>query len=152
MDLSHELDYVNWFFGDIDNVSGKLINSDTLDIDVEDSVDMIFYSLQGFTIAVHLDFNTHSIRRTCIARCTKGDLIWDAVSQKVKWQPVDGADEVLNFPGERNAIYRYQLQHFFDCIKKNKEPAVTFEDGAKVLRMVEAARESNSLGKKVSLV
>ena len=151
LELSHELDYVNWFFGDIDNVSGKLINSDTLDIDVEDSVDMIFNAAKGFTISIHLDFNSQTIRRTCKVRSTNGNLVWDAVAKKVVWQSVDEPEEDYFFHFDQDEIYREQLKHFIDCIENNQSPRVTFEDGAKVLRIVEAARKSSATGKRVAM-
>jgi predicted dehydrogenase len=151
LELSHEIDYVRWFFGDLDDVSAILVNSNTLDIDVEDSAEMVFSSPQGFTIAVHLDFNSRSNRRSCKVRGTEGDLIWDAVSQKVAWMPTGKPDEVETFQHERNFIYREQLKHFFDCIENDQSPRVTFKDGAETLRIVEAARESSATGKKVVL-
>ena len=102
LELSHELDYINWFFGDIDNVSGKLTNSDTLDIDVEDSVDMIFNAAKGFPISIHLDFNSQTIRRTCKVRSTNGDLLWDIASKKVTWKSADKPVEVKSFHYDRD--------------------------------------------------
>ena len=151
LELSHELDYIRWFFGAIKNVHASLNTSGTLDIEVEDSADMILESVLGFNIAVHLDFNSRSIRRSCRARCTKGDLVWDAVAQKVNWHPVDNLEEEESLGHDRDYIYREQLQHFFACIEKDQTPVVTLDDGAKVLHIVEAARESSAKSKTVSL-
>ena len=60
LDLSHELDYIRWFFGEMKSVFANIQNSGTLDIDVEDSVDMIFESDKGFSVSVHLDFNSRT--------------------------------------------------------------------------------------------
>ena len=112
---------------------------------------MIFYSLQGFTIAVHLDFNSRSIRRTCIARCTKGDLIWDAIRREVSWQPADGSKKIKSYDYDQDEIYRKQMHHFFECIEDGQSPAVSLAEGAAVLRMIEAARKSNAIGKKIAI-
>ena len=151
LELSHELDYIRWFFGEMKSVRAQFNNSGTLDMDWEDSADIIFNSVQGFPVATHLDFNSRSIRRRCSARCTEGDLVWDAVAQEVTWQPPKGPEEVEKFSYERNTIYRKQLQHFFACIEDGQAPAVSIEDSVEVLRMVEAARESNATGQKVPL-
>jgi predicted dehydrogenase len=151
LELSHELDYIRWFFGEMKNVSANIQNSGTLGIDVEDSVDMIFESEQGFPVSVHLDFNSRSTRRKCITRCSNGDLIWDIVANKVIWHPADGSEEVETYQNDRDYIYKEQLNHFFDCIENKKRPLVSIDNGVAVLRMVESAKESHQTGKRIVL-
>jgi len=152
LELSHELDYINWFFGQMQSVQANINYSGTLGIDVEDSADMIFSSIKGFPIAVHLDFNSHVSRRKCNVHCEKGDLIWDAVSKYVCWKPASGLKQVSTFNNDNNEMYRNQLNYFINCIENCQKPAVSFEDGAIVLQMVSAAHESFVSGKRVSLV
>ena len=151
LELSHEQDYIRWFFGNMESVHASLSNSGTLDIDVEDSADMIFKSKEGYAVTAHLDFNCRNFRRICSARCTEGELIWDAVMQEVTWRPADGSAEVERFEHERDFIYRAQLKHFFDCIEQNQTPVIALKEGVAVMRMIEAVKESNALGKTVAL-
>jgi predicted dehydrogenase len=151
LELSHELDYIRWFFGNMKSVSANIKNSGTLDIDVEDSADMIFESEHGYSISTHLDFNTRNTRRNCIARCSNGDLIWDAVANKVIWQPADDLEEVEEYQNDRNYIYKEQLTHFFNCIENEKLPLVSIHDGAAVLNMIESVKISHKTGKKVAI-
>ena len=151
LELSHELDYIRWFFGEIESVIAVLKNSSILGLDVEEGADLILKSSKGLQISLHLDFNSRIVRRKCVARCSDGDLTWDVVQKKVSWQPVEGPKEVESFAHDGDEMYRQQLNHFFDCMGKNKTPAVSLEDGAEVMRMVEAARESSASGKTVSL-
>ena len=151
LELSHELDYIRWFFGDMKSVYANIQNSGTLDIDVEDSVDMIFESEQGYFVSVHLDFNSRGTRRECIARCANGDLIWDAIANKVIWHPVGGAKENETYQNDRDYIYREQLKHFFNCIEKDEQPSVSIHDGVAVLQMIELAKKSHKIGKKVAI-
>jgi len=151
LELSHELDYIQLFFGEMKSVFANIQNSGTLDIDVEDSVDMIFESERGYFVSVHLDFNSRTTRRECIARCSNGDLIWDDAANKVIWQPADGLEEVDMYENDRDYIYREQLKHFFDCIENKKRPLVSLDDGAIVLNMIESAKKSHKIGKKVAI-
>ena len=151
LELSHELDYIRWFFGDMKSVYANIQNSGTLDIDVEDSADMIFESDKGFSVSVHLDFNSRNTRRECIVRCSNGDLTWDAIANKVTWQTANGSEELETYKNDRDYIYKEQLKHFFDCIENNKEPAVNIDDGAIVLNMIESAKKSYKIGKKVAI-
>jgi predicted dehydrogenase len=151
LELSHEFDYIRWFFGDMKSVYANIQNSGTLDIDVEDSADMIFESDKGCSVSVHLDFNSRNTRRECIARCSNGDLTWDAIANKVTWQTANGSEELETYKNDRDYIYREQLKHFFDCIDNKKLPSVSINDGVAVLQMIESAKESHKIGKKVAI-
>ena len=151
LELSHELDYIRWFFGEMKSVSANIQNSGTLDIDVEDSVDMIFESEQGYSVSVHLDFNTRNTRRKCTARCSNGNLTWDAVENKVIWQPAGGTKENETYQNDGDYIYREQLKHYFNCIENEKLPSVSIHDGVAVLNMIESAKKSHRLNEQVSL-
>ena len=151
LELSHEIDYVRWFFGDMKSVFAKIQNSGTLDIDVEDSVDMIFESEQGYPVSVHLDFNSRNTRRECMARCSNGDLIWDAIDDKLIWKPSDGVEEVETYQNDSNYVYKEQLKHFFNCIESDKKPSVSIYDGVVVLGMIDSIKESHKIGAKVFL-
>ena len=151
LELSHELDYIRWFFGDMKSVYANIQNSGTLDIEVEDSADMIFESDKGFSVSVHLDFNSRNTRRECIARCSNGDLTWDAIANKVTWQTANGSEELETYKNDRDYIYKEQLNHFFDCIENNKSPSVSLNDGVAVLRMIDSAKESYRTGKRIAL-
>ena len=151
LELSHELDYIQWFFGNMKSVFANIQNSGTLDIDVEDSADIIFEAEQGYSVSAHLDFNSRNTRRKCIARCSNGDLIWDAINNEVIWRPADGPEDVKKFQNDRDYIYKEQLKHFFNCIEKEKQPSVSIHDGVAVLRMIESAKQSHKIGKKVAV-
>ena len=151
LEISHELDYIRWLFGDMKSVYANIESSGTLEIDVEDSVDMIFESDKGFTVSVHLDFNSRNTRRKCIARCSNGDLIWNLAKNKVIWRPANGSEKIEIYDKDRDYIYKKQLDHFFDCIENNKPPSVSLNDGVAVLRMIDSAKESYRSGKRISL-
>jgi len=50
-----------------------------------------------------------------------------------------------------NQGYPHELQHFVDCVRNNKEPLVTGEDGRVVLEILYAAYASAGQGKKIML-
>ena len=151
LELSHELDYIRWFFGDMRSVFADIKKSGTLDIDVEDSAEIIFDTDQGYSISVHLDFNTHSNRRKCTARCSNGDLTWDAIDNKLIWKPADGVEEVEAYQIDSNYVYKEQLKHFFSCIESGKKPPVSIHDGVAVLKIIDSIKESHKIGAKVFL-
>lgn len=50
-----------------------------------------------------------------------------------------------------NQGYPHELQHFVDCVRNNKEPLVTGEDGRVVMELLYAAYASAGQGKKIML-
>jgi predicted dehydrogenase len=50
-----------------------------------------------------------------------------------------------------NQGYPQELHHFIDCVRENKAPKVTGEDGRAVLEIMLAAYESAGTGRKVQL-
>jgi predicted dehydrogenase len=47
--------------------------------------------------------------------------------------------------------YLKEMEHFIDCIIKDKEPSVSGYQGKKVVKIVEAAVKSNEEGKYVKV-
>ena len=151
LELSHELDYLHWFFGNPVDVQAQIRNSGTLDINVEDQVDLLVTSKQGYPITVQIDFNRRHIERKCKVLTTEGELIWDAVNKNVTWKGVNKEQSKYEYNNERNSIYRKQLEVFFDCIENDNDPIVTVKDGINVISLIDAVRNASEKGIKVSL-
>ena len=151
LELSHEIDYLYWFFGKPKDVQAQIRNSGTLDINVEDQVDLLVTSEQGYCISVQIDFNRRHVERKCKVLTTEGELIWDAVKQNVTWKGVNKEQFKYEYNNERNSIYRKQLEVFFDCIENDNDPIVTVKDGFNVISLIDAVRNSSEKGIKVSL-
>jgi predicted dehydrogenase len=151
LELSHELDYLHWFFGNPVDVQAQIRNSGTLDINVEDQADLLMTSEQGYPITVQIDFNRRHIERKCKVLTTEGELIWDAVNKNVTWKGVNKEQSKYEYNNERNSIYRKQLEVFFDCIENDNDPIVTVKDGINVISLIDAVRNASEKGIKVSL-
>jgi predicted dehydrogenase len=151
LELSHELDYVCWFFGYPRSVYAYLMNSGTLGLEVEESADLVLESEMGMPISVHLDFNRRHTTRFCTLYGAAGTLTWDAVQKQVSWLPAGRNPEILRFDYGSDDMYVNQLRHFLCCIEKGSEPAASFNDGEKALRLVDAARRSHATGRRVDL-
>ncbi|MEI9806385.1 MAG: Gfo/Idh/MocA family oxidoreductase [Bacteroidota bacterium] len=50
-----------------------------------------------------------------------------------------------------NQGYPHELKHFIDCVRQDKQPLVTGEDGRAVLEIIYAAYASAAQGKKIML-
>ncbi len=152
LELSHELDYLRWIFGEIDWVKATLSRQSNFEIDVEDTAHLIL----GFAskcngdrliATVNLDFIRHDTTRLCTVIGEQGSLRWNGLSGGVdiykagskKWRMLSRQ------PYKSDDSYIAEWQNFIACIQGNEVPLITGEDGLKVLEIIEAARNSAAL-------
>lgn len=149
LELSHELDYLLWFFGPMSEVVARFYKCGTLSLDVEDTVQMLLRSKDLLPIAVHLDFNRRHAVRRCVLHGSKGELSWDAVASKVEIRPVNGPIKSRIFTQRRDDLFKAQLTHFLGCIELGNQPVVSLDDGQQTLELIEEARNSSRMGRSV---
>lgn len=152
LELSHELDYLIWIFGEVDWVRAYLGRHSQLDIDVEDlahvllgfSPNSAFGSASGPVAALSLDFLRHDPIRLCTAIGERGSLRWNGLTDTVEVYPAggEGWQVVYHHPYQRDDSYRDQWNHFLECVYRHCPPLVSGEDGYAVLKLVTAAVRS----------
>jgi predicted dehydrogenase len=158
LELSHELDYLRWIFGEVEWVNATLSHQSTLEIDVEDTAHLILgfvsaddnFQLIG---AVNLDFIRHDTTRSCTAIGENGTLRWNGLTGVVELYEAGGKEwrELFHYPHQRDYSYQAEWQNFIDCINEHNTPLVTGEDGLKILEIIEAARISAASGRLVTV-
>ena len=159
LELSHELDYLNWIFGEVEWVKATLSQQSSLEIDVEDTAHLTLgfvpktdgHQLIG---TVNLDFIRHDTTRFCTAIGEKGSLRWNGLSGEVSLYESGAKEwrELFSHPHQPDDSYLAEWQNFLSCVTEKKTPLVTGEDGLKVLQIAEAARHSALSGGQVSEV
>lgn len=153
LELSHELDYLRWIFGEVEWVKVTLSQQSELEINVEDSAHLTLgfkpKSKNRQLIAqVNLDFIRHDTTRVCTAIGEKGTLKWNGLNGVVSFYR-SGSNEWLELFSHfhhRDESYLAEWKNFIECVVQHKQPLVTGEDGLKVLEIIEAARSSDSAG------
>lgn len=158
LELSHELDYLQWIFGEIDWVSASLSRQSSLEVDVEDSAHLIMgfksTSARGQLIAtLSLDFIRQDQTRYCLAIGDDGSLRWDGVKGEVAMLE-KGASEwrVLFTSGSSNE--KTYLSEWLSFIDKVHDLAIPTEQGLeeiRVLEVIESARLSSKRRAQVSV-
>jgi predicted dehydrogenase len=151
LELSHELDYVNWLFGRFYCVFCVTANSGQLEIDVEDSADILL-SRDGLTAQIHLDFLQRRASRSCKVIGSTGTLHWDLIANRITLDSASGEEVLFSDPTvDRNDMYIEQLRGFIEVAAGRAVPRITLDDGLAVLNMIEAMRESAATGRQVPL-
>jgi predicted dehydrogenase len=146
LELSHEIDYLYWFFGLPQYVTAIGGHYSALEIDVEDMVNVCLeYENRRFLVNIHMDFLQRSPTRGCKFIGEKGTLVWNGISDEIDlfcaekgvWERL--ATSALS---DRNQMYMDELAHFLDCVNKKTTPAIDGVQGYDVLAIVDAARAS----------
>ena len=149
LELSHEIDYLCWIFGDVEWISSWVGNVGNLDINVEDTAHIVlgFQSkeLNKQVIAnLNIDFIRHDTTRICTVIGADGSLRWNGLTGVIDTYRSggNGWDEYVVMPHQRADSYRAQWEDFLTSIAGRKEPLVDGKAGLAVLMLVEAAKAS----------
>ena len=154
LELSHEVDYARWIMGEVSSVMSWTGNLSDLEIDVEDSAEILVEFESGAMGSIHLDMIQHRGVRCCRVVGTEGAVSWDSSCDSVRLEGIgDGPDEELcsSVKVDRNEMYMDEVRHFLQCIRDGKPPDVDGQEGASTLRVVLAARRSAQDDRRVAV-
>jgi predicted dehydrogenase len=149
LELSHELDYLRWIFGEWDWVSAWTGRTSSLEIDVEDTA-LVTIGIEGDQAATELvgqlslDFVRRDKTRTVTAVCEGGTIRWDGIAGLVEvYDPSLSTWSTLMTDSGSQSTYEAQWASFLSVVEQQTAPAVSVADGVAVLRAVEAIRQSH---------
>ena len=153
LELSHEIDYLQWIFGRVDRVIGIVDTVSQLDVDVEDSADVLM-SFEGgsvchaITASLHMDFCRRDTVRRCTVTGEQGTLIWDGVANTVSHYTVQHSEwqVIFNDISSKYETYELAFDSFMQRIDTNATHAAlaSVEQATSVLAVIEAIRKSSS--------
>jgi predicted dehydrogenase len=148
----HEIDYLYWFFGKVNEVSSFTGRFSNLELSVEDLSAILLRFKKNIVAEVHLDYFQQPESRNCKIIGTKGLVYWDSDTNEVrqynnlkkKWTT---KFKYKNY--ERNEMFVDELKHFIDCVKNKKTTINPIEDALKTLDIALAIKKSSLLKKTV---
>jgi predicted dehydrogenase len=138
LDLSHELDYVRWIFGEFQIKwadSGKISD---LEIESDDYLFLLGESKDGAKIDISLNyFSRHPVRK--LAVCGEGlSINLDLIENKAIVY-IDGEQRLYEWPDlVRNTTY--ELQHAA-ALCSDHEHICSYQSGLKTMQLIEGIRE-----------
>ena len=160
LELSHEIDYLRWIFGPVNWVISHISKQSDLDIDVEDSANIImgFKGADSSDVEViaslNMDFIRHDTSRRCTVIGEKGTLLWDGVSGKVEHFEKDGLgwNTIFSSKTDMGYTYKQEIKSFFNAIESCESPYISGYDGMIAVSIVEAIKKSSSINSIVYLL
>lgn len=142
LDLSHEIDYINWLFGPVRRVCCMMGKYSSLEIETEDTVEILMQCEGAPIVEIHLDYVQRAPSRTCQIIGSEGTIRWDYHKNRVSVHSakVNAIETYICKSFERNQMYLAEMSHFLKCLVDLERPAVTFAEGRKVLEIALMAR------------
>lgn len=145
--LCHPLDYLRWLVGEVDSIYASAGHLSDLEIDVEDSAEIILQFSTGVIGSVHLDYyrrpGVHHLEMTG----SNGVLTWDNADGTVQIIRPGGLDKQI-YPApegfERNTLFIDEMKNFIDVISKRADPVCSLIDGIRSLQLVQGAYRSST--------
>lgn len=137
LDLSHEIDYMRYLFGD--PLRWKTLKSKVskLEINSADLFEGIYEYQDGFVCNVHMDYLQSKARRQIRIAGSTGTIECDIFNNQ--WKVCSGDQEICMTDEKLFRIsdtYISELQHFIKIIQSGEEPMVGVGDGKRVLQLL----------------
>ena len=148
----HELDYLYWLFGKINDVFSISDKSGDLELSCDDMSSSLLKFKAGIVGEVHLDFFQKTIIRQCNIIGTKGIISCNINLNRIKlYNPITKKWsvqlELKNY--YINEVYKRELDHFIKCVKNNKKSINDVGEGINVLKIALSVIKSSKIKKMV---
>ena len=154
LDGIHEIDYARWLFGEVSEVycqGGKL---SSLEIDTEDSINILMKQVAGFSVAIHMDYVQRTYSRTCKVIGEEGTILWDLSQSSVRlYSAKENGWQTFSEPQgySINQMYLDEMEHFLRCVRGEEEPCLGLREAGKVLEIALAIKDSMHNGHSIKV-
>lgn len=115
LDLSHELDYISYLCGEIEQIEGRYGRAGNVTHDAEDYADLLVSTSKG-TVNVHLNFMSRIVERTIKIDFDEFSLSADLNTGCIAEYRDEQQETRFEFPAERHLTYEGQMKYFFENI------------------------------------
>ena len=149
LDAIHEIDYLRWLIGEVEEVAsfaGKLTG---LEIDTEDTAAILVRFANGTIGELHMDYVQRSYSRTCHIIGEKGTIRWDYTSGEVRaYSPATRDWRSFANPNgwEPNQMYIDELKSFIDATLGTGRFCNTLAEDHAVLKLLYAIEAADRAG------
>lgn len=147
LDSIHEIGMIRWLLGEITEVfcfNGKL---SSLEIDTEDTAELLFRMQSGALVHFHFDYLQRSYRRSLELVGEDGVIVWDYIARTVEVYDKEDYHRHMyreNINTDLNQMYLDQMAHFLRCLARTEKPRSDLASARRDLEIVLAAKRSAS--------
>jgi len=143
--LSHELDLLFYFFKDIKEIFADVRKISDLGIDVSDNAYILCKTRKDILASVELDYLNPENERKGVFFGSKGMLTYSFLNKKIIFIDNKGKKKILyeNQKLDYNDMYIKQMRGFINLIKGKKENRCNYNDGLRIMKLIDTAERSS---------
>lgn len=143
LELSHELDYVQWLFGSLDVKHAILRSGGELSLDVEDCADIVAVC-QSAVVNIHLDFLQRKPFRKCRVIGSLGTLEWDLIRNEITLASAKGDEVLYSEPDwDKNQMYLNMLTDFISKIEEREHSCIDVAEAKQSVELIQQIRAAS---------
>jgi predicted dehydrogenase len=142
LDLIHEIDFVCSFFGKASEVMGMTAKLSHIEIETEDTCDLLIRFESGVIGNIHVDYVQRRPFRNGMIIGDEATLTYDLITCEVKVLYKDGSDEITYFHNyNRNDMYLEEMSALLRSIETGIDHPSNFASGLEVLEIALSAKK-----------
>ena len=133
LDLIHEIDLAYHLFGEFEEIYGMLAKQSKLEIDVEDTSEIVVRTKMGCLGSIHMDYVNRFGRRRGSIYGDLGTLDYDLLNSTIDLCIAGKNYKKIEIEFTRNEMYISELSDFLKAVNSRDSLNMNFEQGLKVL-------------------
>lgn len=140
LDLSHEIDYIQWLFGTIREVKSYQLKISDLEIDSDDCVTCIAKTSNNVIVSVSMDYISKITRREMMVHTMEHTYVLDFIANRLVQKDKDAQENVYTSNDlERNTMF---LQMHQSILAQSSTPC-TYHEAQDVMKTITMIQEQN---------
>jgi predicted dehydrogenase len=148
LDSSHELNYLQWFAGNIKEVFCYDKKIKSLGVKTEGLAEILLNFKSKAIGHIHLDFINPNYTRRCEILGEKGSIKWNFDQKTLEIKMHKQKKSIIKkYGNDTNQMYLEELKHVIKCIKKQNKNLINLNDAKNTLIISLNIKKSAKLGK-----
>jgi len=140
LDLSHEIDYVQWFFGKVIELKSYQLHISDLEIDSDDMVIFIGKTERGVLVNCSIDYISKITHRRMIVDTNDQSFELDFIQNRLIQKSRNGQEECYECPTlQRNEMF----EQMHRSILGDKQKVCSFNEAQSVMDTIKIIQEQN---------
>ena len=140
LDLSHEIDYVQWLCGQINEIKSYQVKISDLEINSDDLTMLLGKTNKNILVNISIDYISKNTHRKLFVETFENTYELDFIASRLVKKNKAGLEEIFSFSNlERNSMF--EKMHL-DIFKEQKN-ICTFKEALEVMETISTIQEQN---------
>ncbi|ASG68529.1 oxidoreductase [Francisella halioticida] len=140
LDLSHEIDYVQWLCGQINNIKSYQVKISDLEIDSDDLTMLIGQTSKNVFVNISIDYISKKTHRKLLIETFEHTYEADFISNNLIKKNKTGIEEIYSFSNlERN----YMFEKMHKDVLSEQKTVCNFKEALEVMKTISIVQEQN---------